>query len=918
MQIKKWIVTALALTMFVPILATKGVLAADEDNQYYNEYEHTYVNLALATINASDYDQMTESQLREMLQQLAAAMGPSGFNAFFEDFLHEYNIPETVNVRNVGKLKWNPETFWEKYQIVYGTPADVKKIQDNDVKVISGKQEHRFLGFDTSANPFINMDFPPDASKTDNVGTRNWLPEPWNHRDEVHNNLLPADTIYMNNRAYFRAERIQWLDSILDKYTGKGTTRGNFNPLWTGEKLINYAVIQQMPTITSPGQVTMWHRHYDGEGATSGYDYLTKTTRNYKDWYDTFALAPTGDITEMLLEYWDNLKVTARWHQEKVNGQWGSGTAQKAGTPTVIYANVQGLLPRFLVKQKKALAERYADENHKLNVTEINGEQIVRAKVYFVLASTKEIIGAVPVNLENGSGPKSVFMNWKFPKQNDSVHVVVVPDYEQNPNFREYFLQDNVMTLNFKVENGTYTEDDTINLNGDGLDNIKINALVPTPGNGGRKPGERIDYTAILQADLPTKYVMLSFNGEAQSNPIPLYAEVAESLNHLDALAHVTVSSSGQVTTARTFENWEYISKTCRGIAIIEGGRVTGYKPDFECGSYGYITRPNPNYDTAKSAVASLKNKWNEINATVTLQGKTCTVTIVRGGDEVACTVQGNMPETESDVVAKVNGAGITETTYKDNVRAYKMYPILPQKEVKSVVLYTKAYNREPKTGELTENTINNPAKYGQKVSIKAASTAGVEKSDIQFGYQTMRMYAEFATVDYKDNIPLKSSLKSSGKTPSAIHNGVSDYQGNQTWDNDFRTTKVDGENMIYLHKVTKESYSYKGYRWDHYDTFYANGNSSVAKVAVQWDTNYSGNKGLNDWLVDLVATPKDPIGWHPQYNTIPPLKNGVPAAISSGGSYQTVNFDINAGTKPMQIKVYLFGTLTRIINTGT
>lgn len=918
MKMRKWLISALALTISISTITAPRSSAAAESSQYENEYEHTYVNLALATISASDYDKMTENQLKQMLRDLADEMGPAGFGAFFEDFLHEYNIPETVNVRNVGKLKWNLETFWEKNQIVYGSSSDVKKIRTNDAKQVKGKNEYRFIGFDVSGNPYMNIDFPPDALESLNVGTRHWLYNPWEHKADVHNSVLPVKTDYMKDENYSREERISWLNGILDPYVGDGTTRGNFDPNWTGEKLLDYAVIQQEPTISSPGQVTMWHRKYEESNATTGYDYLTKTTKNYKDWYDTFALTPTGDITEMLLEYWDNLKVTARWHQEKVNGQWVSGSEQKAGTPTVIYANVQGVLPRILDLEKKVIAERYADENHKLNITEVNGEQIVKAKVYFVLGSTKEVIGVVPVNLQNGNGPKSVFINWTFPKKSDIVHVVIVPDFVQNPNFREYFLQDNVMSLNIKVDEKAPEEETTLNLNGNGLDNIKINAFVPTPGNGGKKPGERIDYTAVVQADLPTKAVRVSFNGDAQSNPIPLYPEVASQLNSLNALSHVSVSSSGQVTASQTYESWEYISKTCSGAAIIKSGKIVGYQPNYECGSNGYVTRTNPNYNTAKSAVVALKDKWNSIDATVTIQGKTCAVSLVRGAPEQACTVQGVMPATESDVVVKVSGDGIRETTYIDNEASYTMYPILPQKEVKSSITTIKAFNRDPKTNKLTENTASNPAKYGQKVSIKAASTVGIEKSDIQFGYQTMRMYADFATTEYKDNIPVKSYLKASGKTPSAVHNGVSDYAGNQAWDNDFRTTKTDGESIVYLHKVTKEIRTYKGYRWDHYEIFYANGNSSAAKVAVQWDTNDAGNKGINEWLVDLVATSKDPIGWYAQYNTIPPLKNGAPTALSNGGSYQSVNLDIITGNKPMQVKVYLFGTLTKVISTGS
>ena len=77
---------------------------------------------------------------------------------------------------------------------------------------------------------------------------------------------------------YTREQKAAWLDRIVDKYTyyvtGDMFIRGNWIPNWTGDVLVDYAVIHEPPTDYGPGYVTLWHR-----GGS-------------QDWYDTHMLAP--------------------------------------------------------------------------------------------------------------------------------------------------------------------------------------------------------------------------------------------------------------------------------------------------------------------------------------------------------------------------------------------------------------------------------------------------------------------------------------------------------------------------------------------------------------------------------------------------------------------------------------------------
>ena len=73
------------------------------------------------------------------------------------------------------------------------------------------------------------------------------------------------------------------------------------------------------------------------------------------------------------------------------------------------------------------------------------------------------------------------------------------------------------------------------------------------------------------------------------------------------------------------------------------------------------------------------------------------------------------MPNTESFVYSKVEGAGVREWTYADNEARVMMYPILTKETDATNSTGTVEYHQlDPKTGAATKNTQTEPAKFGQ------------------------------------------------------------------------------------------------------------------------------------------------------------------------------------------------------------
>lgn len=966
--------------------------STDPGMNYYNAAEHATVNSLLAQIDNERYDRMSDSDKLEALHALYSMLGASGFETFLIESLRHHGFTEAVISElfepkhiNGKELGLNLEGLSRWGRIVYGTPADVPNNQckqpgdqptTNTIPMsncIDGDGEPRYIGISASGEYLHNHKFPPDALENIDVGTRNWLKDSWLHREHIVNSHLPLQTEFMDDADYPREVRESWLDRIVDPYTGNNS-RGNFDPDWPSSVLVDYAVIEQAPLNFSDGQATIWHRSYysassqsactsparsAGRHAVWGKDYMDLTVnggeynslseapnRCFMDWYETFTLLPQYDIFTLMIEYWDNLYITQAGLAVPPGVTWeNTSIAQPPGTPVDLKVSFSGVVPRATNNDIREFAERFLESNGMLNYIEVNGTVNIPVKIYFVQRSTDEVIAVRPAVIQDGV-VEDVTFTWQYPETSDHVDVVILADYELNPHFREQHIIDNIVELPLPVLGNPPIEDPGI-LPGDGLDNIKVNALIPQPGNGGKKPGEAIDYVTVVQADLPSDYVRVSFNGGSRSKPIPLYPAVVNELNRIDRLDCgpnartdcVTVSSSGNVTASSTYQNWEYVSRRCsRGIYDSEGNRI-GTR-SYECGSHQWVTRDNPHYNSVKSAVDSLIAAWPDIQATVTVQGGTCTVTLERGGAEQACTIRGVMPNTESFVTTTVEGHGILETRYDDNEARVMMYPILmSENDATSSDGSFEYHQLDPNTGAPTRNTQAEPAKYGQQVRITLSSTANIEHMETKFDYPLFRMNSEFANVTYGNgrlrHVPQNSVLNVSGNTPSATYNGISKQStDNKTWDNDFQNTQVGGSNIKYYYDVERRERSYGQWTWYEYEVFWANctdcrdldGNTRprvTAQVQTQWQT-----KPDHHWIVDLVKTDNSPIGYWPQHGTLPPLKDGVPTPISQGGKPQTVkptfNYMHNDRTRGVISKsvtgpdIHMFGTVVTSVGGGS
>ena len=193
-----------------------------------------------------------------------------------------YEIDAFLNCRGLSNFEYNQNGLPLNYNLVrergvlaYGAR---NQFAWNDYSSSTG--EWRYLGETISGTRFPNLDFPPDASATTNVGTRNYYYKPWEISNEINNSNTPVDTIYM--QMYSKEEQIEWLDRAVDKYSYGSSQnprdRGNWLPNYPGNVLIDYAVIHAPPTDYGPGYITLWHQG-------------TNT-----DWYDTHILAPYKEL----------------------------------------------------------------------------------------------------------------------------------------------------------------------------------------------------------------------------------------------------------------------------------------------------------------------------------------------------------------------------------------------------------------------------------------------------------------------------------------------------------------------------------------------------------------------------------------------------------------------------------------------
>jgi hypothetical protein len=179
----------------------------------------------------------------------------------------------------------NVEILFKKGLAVYGKPED---IENNEFKA----GEYRYLGYDINGTPFTNEDFPNDFNIGKKPWEKNWIYKPWN--TNIENQKRPQKSAFNRDR-----NATHWLNQI--EWAGKNG--------WTGEKLIDYFMIQSPQTDYTPGSAIGWH-----------------SLENGKVLYQTFEIPPAKSLLDelgaeayivfipIIIEYWveaktDNLAI---------------------------------------------------------------------------------------------------------------------------------------------------------------------------------------------------------------------------------------------------------------------------------------------------------------------------------------------------------------------------------------------------------------------------------------------------------------------------------------------------------------------------------------------------------------------------------------------------------------------------------
>lgn len=203
---------------------------------------------------------------------------------FLPSVKEEFERMDLKSTITIGGLGGSGQTYpldWKKLDqeklVVYGGPEDIQKDPDYNQDYDSSTKQYRYLGYGSGKNAYFNKDFPPDATATTDVSTRDWIKEPWEKT---------LNSSYPNKQAewYWQTsseQRAEWLKGIYDKYTKNTVNKaGNWTkfPKPWNEYIDQFFVWQQQPGPLFPGTVTGWH------------------TRGSTDWYDTFYISPTETL----------------------------------------------------------------------------------------------------------------------------------------------------------------------------------------------------------------------------------------------------------------------------------------------------------------------------------------------------------------------------------------------------------------------------------------------------------------------------------------------------------------------------------------------------------------------------------------------------------------------------------------------
>ncbi|CAM4415522.1 hypothetical protein FHS16_000985 [Paenibacillus endophyticus] len=186
-----------------------------------------------------------------------------------QNYLKQLGISETSNGKslNIGFLL-NKCGVGEAV-IVYGNPTHSALINSNTYD----QGQWRYLGWDREGNLYRNWKFRSDSRATLHVA-KNWVKNPWDTSTGKKKGVL--NTSYSDNEALAAS----WLQDMTDPYGESKTFLQSYNKRrgtnWTGDTILDYAIIQQPRTQFSPGVVQMWNI-WEPDGSW---------------WYEMFTIPP--------------------------------------------------------------------------------------------------------------------------------------------------------------------------------------------------------------------------------------------------------------------------------------------------------------------------------------------------------------------------------------------------------------------------------------------------------------------------------------------------------------------------------------------------------------------------------------------------------------------------------------------------
>lgn len=200
----------------------------------------------------------------------------------------ESKVPENLK----KPLKINGENYYLNEDILnnigYLVYGDHTSVRPND-KDEEGR--YRYLGYDINGNLFTNENFTDEVKTGLKPWEKKWVVKPWK-KDIINSKKLPEKPKY---NKYDKTEAIKWLNQL--DWAGKNG--------WTGDKLIDYFMIQSPQTDYTQGSFVGWH------------DY------NGRHPYQTFSIPPLENFKQteayiifipIIIEYWveaktDNLAI---------------------------------------------------------------------------------------------------------------------------------------------------------------------------------------------------------------------------------------------------------------------------------------------------------------------------------------------------------------------------------------------------------------------------------------------------------------------------------------------------------------------------------------------------------------------------------------------------------------------------------